>query len=678
MRHYAPRALRPALALTDRLRTSARLAMLVVVLVVPGLLADWAYGQAIGGQIDFGSRERTGVEVVRPALDLLVATVGGEAVDAGPLDRAVAARPEFGLGDAIAAVDAAAKAGSGQADAAGRAALAAATVDLIALVGDNSNLILDPDLDSFYAMDIQIVQLPKALLAAARAAVPPTGTVGERTVADRAVLAGTLSAAATTLRTDVTTATQRTASSGLAARLAPVDAAAAAAKALNDAITAGLESTRAVDPTDFAVAAGAAVEPLTGGLDDLLEARISRLSWDRTLTLLAIVGGLGIACWLAAAVWWRSRRSVSLAVTAVSAIAGGDLEPRPLPGGRDEFGDIGRAVELARSRLVEQVAELEAAQAARQVQLQAGFEQQRRAEQQVRLRAQSIIDETAGAVVTELTDVVSQVGQIRDAAGTIDTKVGTADEVTRRVVVQADEAGQVVVALGESLRRVFGMAELIGQVADQTKLLALNATIEAARAGEAGRGFNVVAEEVKELAVTTARSTDEIAGTVHALEADAAAMAVAISSMVEGIGGVDEATAVLRQVATEQHQLVERLDHCVGGAIDRMQSMTSLGERLERRTSERFPARAPLTVRGGGLSVVGQLIDISTAGLRCDLESGAVAPTGRIELELELPTGALTLTGEVVRSEVGELACRFVGLPAAAATTINAARSLVE
>ncbi len=647
-----PGLLAPVDILISRLRTSARLAVLVTLLLLPAGLANAAFATAITGQVTFAENERAGTVVLRAALTSLTATVAGQDPVLGTLETAVAAHPQLSLDDQWRQVEqtgAALSATTGP-DAAPRAALATSLVTLITQLGNTSNLILDPDLDSFYVMDALVVQVPKALLAAAEAAAPDTGSARTARVAAQAVHAGTIVGAADSIETDTTTAAANTVFPRLDERLSGLGSVTQAATALAAHLSETLEAPSAADPRELATASAEAIGPAVQTLDDLLAARVSRLSTTRTTTLAVTLAALVLACWVAAGVWWRTRTDVGQVLTAVTAISEHDLDPHPMPQGRDEFGDIGRALDVARGQLADARLSLDRSQADREQQLKAAFVQQRVAEKQARGRAQSVIDESATVVIGELSDVVVQIDAVRTAASTIDDRVGAADAAARGVVEQAGEADRSVKALAISLGQVADVAQLIAGIADQTRLLALNATIEAARAGEAGRGFTVVAQEVKNLADTTAVSTEEITGTIVTLRQEAEAVASAITLMNRGIVGVDEATAVLSDVATEQRALVQRLDACVGESIGRVRAMSSLTDKLERRQFERVPAVGQLQLLIDDRAVPAATIDISEGGLRCTVAaSGSPAEGDVLEIELALPDGNIALAARVVR-----------------------------
>jgi len=89
-------------------------------------------------------------------------------------------------------------------------------------------------------------------------------------------------------------------------------------------------------------------------------------------------------------------------------------------------------------------------------------------------------------------------------------QVDRSRRISSEAVARAEKADARIADLAQAAARIGDVVQLINSVAAQTNLLALNATIEAARAGDAGRGFAIVAQEVKALAAQTAKATEEI------------------------------------------------------------------------------------------------------------------------------------------------------------------------
>jgi methyl-accepting chemotaxis protein len=643
-----PVLLRPALAAADRMRTSLRLGVLVLVLMIPGIMATYSYTSESDTKIAFSAAERDGTLVVRPALHALVDVVAAKTLDLGALKTAVAAHPELKLGDALAAVPA------GASNATERLAQANALAALITVAGNNSNLILDPDLDSFYVMDAQVVQIPKGLVAAAEAAAPAEAA-GSAAVAAQAVRAGAIAGAGQSVTTDISTAAGSTTLGDLDTRLAGAAAAADAFGALAKTLTDSLADPGPAHVTATAVAVGSAVDAFVDVLTTLLAARIAGFVNERTTVLAVAIGGFMLAAWFAAAVLWRTRRDVALAVVGVTAIAEGDFNPWPLPVGRDELGDIGKALSTARSRLVAQDAELRKSQAVREEQLRVSFVHQRQAEVRLRDRAQAIIDESTEVIAEELRLVTEQVGDVRQASDTIDTGISAADAATETVVGHARRAAEVISSLEQSLRRVATTAAIVNRIAGQTRLLALNATIEAARAGELGLGFTVVADEVKELADTTSRSTNQIAETIQKLERDTADMSGTITAMVAGIGSVGEAATSLRIVAADQGAVVERLAGQMSQTIGRVEQMSGLAAQLERRQSDRMATTGPLQLKRAGVTtpVEASLLNIGTGGIRVLVGLGVALAVGDVlDTEIGPPESPIAVHLRVANLDV--------------------------
>ncbi|MFN3347708.1 methyl-accepting chemotaxis protein [Pseudorhodoplanes sp.] len=150
-----------------------------------------------------------------------------------------------------------------------------------------------------------------------------------------------------------------------------------------------------------------------------------------------------------------------------------------------------------------------------------------------------------------VTAAASSVEELAASIGQIAGQAQKSTQVAGRAVAEARRTGATMAELGNAATRIGEVISLIQSIAAQTNLLALNATIEAARAGDAGRGFGVVASEVKSLANQTARATEEIAGQIGAIQSAAADAAMAIDQ-VNGI--IEDMSAIASTVSITVEQ----------------------------------------------------------------------------------------------------------------------------
>ena len=160
---------------------------------------------------------------------------------------------------------------------------------------------------------------------------------------------------------------------------------------------------------------------------------------------------------------------------------------------------------------------------------------------------------------------------IRDIATTFTEVVGEAERTSQvaaaaRSLVAA--AKNDVNALTEAARTIEPVIGLIEDVANQTNLLALNATIEAARAGEMGRGFGVVAHEVKQLATRTARATEEVRSGLHGISAASARIVERVAKLVDSIEQVDAVAAAIADSMRRQDTTSQTITSNTGRAAN--------------------------------------------------------------------------------------------------------------
>jgi methyl-accepting chemotaxis protein len=174
---------------------------------------------------------------------------------------------------------------------------------------------------------------------------------------------------------------------------------------------------------------------------------------------------------------------------------------------------------------------------------------------------------------------------IESARIEVDAAAGTATRASH----QAEEAVRISEALSAQAKSIESILGLIRDIAGQTNLLALNATIEAARAGDAGRGFSVVAQEVKSLASQTARATDDIAAKISTIQSATRSTVETSASIKATISEVRESAERIRTAMQTQAETVTAITAAVDETALAADSMSGTIAEI-RRDVEAFAA----------------------------------------------------------------------------------------
>ncbi|WP_374005029.1 methyl-accepting chemotaxis protein [Pseudomonas cichorii] len=178
---------------------------------------------------------------------------------------------------------------------------------------------------------------------------------------------------------------------------------------------------------------------------------------------------------------------------------------------------------------------------------------------------QSTAASTMSAAASEMTASIEEITRhaerALDMANQAEALARNGGRVIHQVVSDMEgiarssqQSAQVIRNLDEESEGIFNIIQVIKGIADQTNLLALNAAIEAARAGEQGRGFAVVADEVRSLAGRTSASTQEIASMVSRIQQNTRE---AVTSMEAGVAQVDKGMAVTAEVERAIREILE-------------------------------------------------------------------------------------------------------------------------
>ncbi|HEY9191525.1 MAG TPA: methyl-accepting chemotaxis protein [Methyloversatilis sp.] len=483
-------------------------------------------------------------------------------------------------------------------------------IDYLGRVGEHSHLLFDPELTTHFMMDGAIYRLPALTEQLAQIALIGGQGVADGSLTDKARVS---------LITSFASAQTHAAAldSGLRQALQGEPAALQAMTPMLDALTRGQADAQTMvlglvmnnthytqNEFDTAIVAplqaGLALAPaLRGALTKTLQRRLHAARMRIALIGGLVTGLLALSLYAGTAIYLLMHRDLASIRTMADALSGGDLRVRARLSGKDEITQLGRLLDsvadslqtLIRS-LVDGSSKLTSAAATC---AQVSAEVARCAGQQLDSNEAALGSMQALADgVRTMSASACQTYRLADEAGDSSREGMTvissvADEIAH-ISEAVKQAGASMDRLVSAASDVDRLVVVIGEVADQTNLLALNAAIEAARAGEHGRGFAVVADEVRGLAERTSASTRQITDLVARIqslgEEATHAMSVTTERTKRGVDFSRGAADVMTRIegaARESLQSMQIIDaeltqqgNSAGQVVERIQTMSGL------------------------------------------------------------------------------------------------------
>ncbi len=582
----------PAIGLMNRLRYPQKFALLGCVALVAVATLQVLMYQKLDGVIQPSRNELAGIEILKPVNQMVQAMQQHRGLSSGVLNGNDALKPQRAEKEQV--VD--------KAMAAAEALMSAETVkggawqslrsewqrlkseglnlpapenlsrhtrmigiSLIAMVdiADDTQLTLDPEMDGYYMMDSVVLRMPATIEPLGQLRARGTGVLAKKELTDEQRLAlGILLD-----RIQATHAVQK-ASLDKVMKHAPEtrEALAENGRRFEEELNVLINLVRSdifagtfqTDSTAFFKQSTAVIDrgytlmydSLLPTLSKVVSKRLESDQRSLYLTLSTTLAMTALFAWLAIGAYLAMNQGLQALGEEAEHVASGDLTGRVSVPSRDELHDVAEhfnhmagnmqsllrtlretAQKLGDATTVVSTSAMTVANSSGQQSEAASA--MAAAVEELTVGINEISDHTAGA--QRITDEA----QILSAEGghTVDQTVAEMQLIARSV----NESADVIAELGRQSDAISAIVGTIKDIADQTNLLALNAAIEAARAGEQGRGFAVVADEVRKLAERTTQSTQEISSMIGAIQHGTAG---AVRSMQEGVERVNAGVAL--------------------------------------------------------------------------------------------------------------------------------------
>ena len=312
-----------------------------------------------------------------------------------------------------------------------------------------------------------------------------------------------------------------------------------------------------------------------------------------TLVILAVVfiAGISIAYTTIRAMIVPLRRINK----ALSYIAKGDLSRQLAIKTDDEYGELSRNVNLVVEDLRRLIGEISSNasqlnQSAQQskteiTEVAESLQQQKQTVQQVTSITHEL-NSSADNILAKANDTEQEMENAITQSNELENLANTTNDRIAHLVTRLDATAGAMTSLQNEATNIGGILETIQSIADQTNLLALNAAIEAARAGEAGRGFAVVADEVRLLASRTQESTAEINAMIEALQNQTNKAASDIDNGKNEANDCQQYTDQLLQTLVLINQAIEKIHHMSSDIANEAKQQNNLSNDINHRIIE--------------------------------------------------------------------------------------------